>query len=84
MPTAHSADVLKDQFVSAQACLWRYAKGTMKGHPIQPLYPKQIMAAMCDQRLYYMLALIDAIRVGKAREKAIAIEHLSNYFNADA
>jgi hypothetical protein len=84
MPTAHSADILKDQFASAQACVWPYAKGTMKGHAIQPLYPKQIMAAMRDQRLYDMLALIDAIRVGKAREKAIAIEHLSNYFKADA
>lgn len=84
IPTAHSADVLKAEFVSSQACVWPYAKGTIKGHAIQPLYPKQVQAAMRDQRLYDMLALIDAIRVGKAREKAIAIEHLSKYFNYDA
>ena len=84
IPTAHSADVLKDLFISAEACVWPYAKGTMKGHAIQPLYPKQIVAALKDRRLYDMLALVDAIRVGKARERAIAIEHLSKYFSLDA
>jgi hypothetical protein len=84
VPTAHSADVLKDQFVSAQACVWPYANGKVKGHAIQPLYPKQVIAALHDQRLYDMLALVDAIRVGKSREKAIAVEYLSNYFNLDA
>jgi hypothetical protein len=84
LPTAHSADVLKEQFISSEACVWPYANGNMKGHAIQPLYPSQVKAALEDQRLYDMLALVDSIRVGKAREKAIAIEHLSKYFNLDA
>ncbi len=41
-----------------------------------PLYPRATEAARSDTRLYAMLALFDALRIGQARERALAIEHL--------
>jgi len=37
------------------------------------IYPSVVDAVKLDTRLYEMLALVDALRVGKAREKEFAI-----------
>ena len=41
-----------------------------------PLYKSVPEAALNDPLLHEMLALVDAIRVGSAREKKIAVEEL--------
>lgn len=74
--TAHSAPPLKERIDSSESYVWPYAKGTERGQAIIPLYPSVPEAALKDAKLYELLALTDALRVGKAREKSMAIEEL--------
>ena len=41
-------------------------------------------AAMQDAKLYELLALFDALRVGKARERGMALERLQALIDPDA
>ena len=43
---------------------------------VEPLHPSVPFAAMQDGKLYELLALFDALRVGKARERNMATERL--------
>lgn len=76
IPTAHSAKPLNDLIDSTENYVWPSGKGTLRGESIIPLYPAAINAALKDEVLYELLALIDAIRVGKAREKELALKEL--------
>ena len=76
IPTSHSASPLKEQIQSSEEYVWPYAKGSVKGHSIIPLYSSVPEAALRDHQLYELLALVDAIRVGRAREREIAIKEL--------
>ena len=76
VPTSHSASPLKEQIQSSEEYVWPYAHGTIRGHSIVPLYSSVPEAALRDHQLYELLALVDAIRVGRAREREIAIKEL--------
>lgn len=76
--TAHAAAPLKSRIVSEEIYVWPYARGTMRGQSIEPLYKTVPKAALQDAQLHEALALIDAIRVGKVREQHLAIELLKN------
>jgi hypothetical protein len=76
LPTSHSASPLKDEIQSTEEYVWPYAKGTVRGHSILPLHPSVPAAALKDEQLYALLALTDALRVGRAREKELALVEL--------
>jgi hypothetical protein len=76
--TAHSAPPLAQQIDSTESYVWPYAKGNERGQAIVPLYTSVPEAALKDEQLYQLLALSDALRVGRAREKKMAIEELKN------
>jgi hypothetical protein len=76
MPTAHSAEPLNKQILSNENFVWTTGLGKMRGQSIVPLYPGVVIASQKDSKLYEMLALVDALRVGRAREKEIAIKEL--------
>jgi len=76
VPTAHSAPPLNTEIQSTEAYVWPYGKGTVRGHGIEPLYPTVPMAVQQDAALYELLALTDALRVGRARERQLAVEEL--------
>ncbi len=76
MPTAYSASPLSDVIESSDAVVWSYAEGTVRGQAIEPLHASVPKACLNDSKLYEMLALTDALRIGKAREKNIAMEEL--------
>lgn len=78
IPTAHSAFPLNNIIQSNEFYVWPYGKGTQKGHAIEPLYKSVPKAVLKDEKLHTLLALVDAIRVGRAREKEIAITELRN------
>ncbi|EOR93965.1 hypothetical protein ADIARSV_2799 [Arcticibacter svalbardensis MN12-7] len=48
--------------------------GNTKGVSIDPLYPKVTEAIQENDKLYELLSLTDIIRVGKVREKELAIK----------
>jgi hypothetical protein len=76
LPTAHSAPPLNKYIRSEEHYVWPSAKGTIQGQAITPLYPSVIQAALNDPTLHELLALVDALRVGKARERNLAVEEL--------
>jgi len=83
IPTAHSAPVLADYFVFDNAYVWPDPKGTKTGFAVEPLYPNQPLAALADKELYAKLALVDAIRVGRVREREKAAELLKISFERE-
>jgi len=78
MPTAHSAAPLAGRIIASDTDMyvWPSDKGRSRGQAIAPLYPKAPLAAEKDAELYELLALVDAIRAGRAREQALAIKEL--------
>jgi len=76
VPTAHSGPPLNKIIISDEPYVWPSGKGTVRGQSVEPLYPKAVDAIENDAKLYQMLALVDAIRVGKTREKEIAFKEL--------
>ncbi|MBN8787460.1 MAG: hypothetical protein J0I84_10255 [Terrimonas sp.] len=81
LPTAHSASPLKEQIQSTEIYVWPYAQGNVRGHSILPLYPSVPKAVLNDPVLYELLVLTDALRVGRAREKELALTILKKQFN---
>ena len=57
--------------------VWPHPEGEVRGESIEPLYPSAVDAARRDSRLYECLALVDALRIGRAREKKLAIDQLT-------
>jgi len=76
VPTAHSTYPLNEVIQSEENYVWPSGKGNVRGHSIVPLYPSAVDAAQLDPKLHELLALVDALRVGRAREKEIALKEL--------
>lgn len=78
IPTAHSTSPLDKKIVSKkdEQYVWPAMDGEVKGHSIRPLYKKIPDAAKKDKKFHELLALVDAIRVGRAREQNLAIGEL--------
>lgn len=76
--TAHSAAPLNATIQSSEYYVWPSGKGNLRGHSIIPLYPSVVDAVTRDSKLYELLALVDTLRVGRAREKELAINELQN------
>ncbi len=70
IPTAHAAPVAAGVFTQddERIPVWPSPLGTRKGHGIEPLYPTVVDMVEDDSGLYALLALLDMIRMGKARE----------------
>ncbi|OAD90274.1 hypothetical protein A7A78_06925 [Aequorivita soesokkakensis] len=76
--TAHSAAPLNQIIISNDKYVWPYAKGNERGQAIEPLYNTVVEASIRDKELYELLTMVDAIRVGRTREKEIAKNELHN------
>lgn len=72
--TGFAAPMLEGQLVSSGADIhvWPYAEGRQRGPSITPLFKSVPEAALKDERLYELLALVDAIRLGNQRETNLA------------
>jgi len=79
IPTAYAAPPLQQLIVQNEAYppVWFDAEGDIQGYEVLPLYKSVPQAVKLDQALYELLALIDAIRIGRAREKQLAIQELT-------
>ncbi len=76
VPTAHSAPPLNQSIQSSESYVWPWGKGKVRGQSIIPLYKSVVDAVQNDSELYEMLALTDALRVGRARERELATAEL--------
>lgn len=77
--TAFAAPVLREKLMSAGefSLVWPDARGNTKGQAIEPLFKSATFAIRQDPKMYALLALVDAIRIGQPREANLAIEMLS-------
>ena len=78
MPTAHAAEPLISHFMSNNEPppVWPDPEGEVRGESFSPLYKSAPYAAKNDFELYQLLALVDAIRGGQAREREMAKKEL--------
>jgi hypothetical protein len=85
VPTSHSAPVFSGVFApGSDDWVWPYAEGSHKGVGLLPLHPCVPTAALADAQLYAALALLDALRAGRARERNMALEKLPALLQGDA
>lgn len=85
VPTSHSAPAFAGVFAPGSTdFVWPHPNGSVRGVGVEPLHPCVPFAAMQDARLYELLALFDALRVGKARERGMALERLQALIDPDA
>jgi hypothetical protein len=83
MPTASPAEPLSRKMRQEEPVpVWPFEQGSKRGYAFLPLYKKVPQAALKDGELYQLLALIDALRDGSARERELAKrEHSSRLKN---
>ena len=76
VPTAHSAPPLAAMVAADEPFVWPSSSGSVRGQAIKPLHPGVVKAVAQDVKLYESLALADALRVGRARERSLAVQEL--------
>jgi biotin operon repressor len=77
IPTSYAAPVALGIRYSGLPPVWPDPKGSVRGTEFAPIYRAAPRAALGDQALYELLALVDAIRGGRAREQRLAGEKLA-------
>ncbi len=78
--TAHSAPPLSQRIISSSEdkYVWPIKGGGDQGRMITPLARSVPEIALAFPEMHQLLALVDALRVGRAREKEIAKQELSD------
>ena len=78
MPTAWAAPAMSGKISAGDQLppVWPDPEGKVQGAAVKPLYPSVPGAARRDPELYDLLALVDALRIGRARERALAEKEL--------
>jgi len=77
VPTAVSASPIKEHIAQGNdVFVWPYKNGTMRGQSVNPLYPTVPEAVANDEELYRLLVIVDTLRMGRMREREIAIVEL--------
>lgn len=77
MPTGVAGPPLAGHFVlDNEIPVWPDAQGEARGAVLMPFYPAQPDAARANPALYELLCLLDALRAGRARERALAEKEL--------
>jgi hypothetical protein len=78
MPTSYAAEPLRRYIKAGDEPLpvWPNPDGPVRGTSFEPLYPSVPEAAKRDSYLYELLALVDAIRDGRVRERKMAEREL--------
>lgn len=78
LPTAYAAAPLRKMISQPKEPppVWPDPEGDVRGYEFSPLYKSVPRAALKDSKLYEILALVDAIRYGRAREREIAVREL--------
>ena len=77
VPTSHAAPAFAKVFAPGHdALVWPDAHGAVRGEGLAPLHACVPGAALRDPELYELLALFDALRAGRARERGMAVQRL--------
>lgn len=83
IPTYISASPIKEQVVTGKdVYVWPCSTGTTRGQKISPLYPSVPQAVLNNEDLYRLLVIVDTLRLGRVREREIAIAELHKYIES--
>lgn len=84
VPTSYAAEPLRGKIPPSTDPIpvWPYPEGNERGVALTPLHRSAPTAALRDLRFYEYLALADALRDGRARERKFAEEELHKRFQA--
>lgn len=82
--TSYAAPIFEGKIILGQDAIpvWPIAEGKSRGLGLKPLYhcvPESLLHYP-DQSFYDLLALVDAIRQGRARERNMAVQLLKKRF----
>lgn len=80
IPTAYAAAPISDRISAGSdpPPVWPAPDGHVRGTSFEPLHKMVPVAARKDPVLYELLALIDALRDGRTRERQMAERELTN------
>jgi DNA-binding Lrp family transcriptional regulator len=78
IPTAWAARPLSNELSHSGSSppVWPDPHGTVRGIALEPLHPAAPDAVRRDKELGLLLALVDALRIGGARERNLAAKQL--------
>jgi DNA-binding transcriptional ArsR family regulator len=76
VPTSHAGPVLSHDVVADDAIVWPSAEGSVVGRSLPPLVPKAAELPVRSPIVYALMTLVDALRVGRIRERRLATAHL--------
>lgn len=77
LPTAHAASPLASQLPGdSDPVVIPLEEGPVRGKSVTPLHPSAPEAAAKDHKLHELLAIVDGIRIGGAREREVAVAAL--------
>ena len=77
LPTAWAAEPLNRKLTQEEPVpVWPFDQGTKRGYAFFPLHKRAPQAALRDPKLYQLLALVDTLRDGRARDRALAEREL--------
>ena len=84
VPTAHSGPILSREIDDGgEVYVWPAPNGSARGREILPLVPKASELPTRSPNAYEALSLVDALRVGRARERKLASRALRQRFNVN-
>ena len=78
IPTSYAALPLRELIMQPDEPppVWPDPEGSERGYEFFPLYSSVPHACKVDSKLYELLALVDAIRDGRARERNFAVKEI--------
>jgi len=86
IPTSYAAPPLNRLIAAGHEPIpvWPHPEGKKRGIALAPLYKTVPIAAMSDPSLYEKLALVDALRDGRTRERKLAEQELKKLLRKKA
>ncbi len=84
VPTAHSGPPLAEHLVQGEPVVWPHHNGKKRGSSLAPLCSAAPQFAESNVELYHLLTLVDALRIGQARERELAQDILRSEVLASA
>lgn len=76
VPTAYAGPPLSDEIAASEPLVWPHPGGSGYGDAVDPLYERAVELPSRCPSVYELLTLVDALRVGRARERKLAADML--------
>ncbi len=76
VPTAGGAPGLSEQLLESAPIVWPDTSGRVRGQGLEPIHASAVAIASKDLQFYQVLAAIDLLRIGGARQRQVGADFL--------